>query len=447
MTCAIFLKVPWKKIGGLLVFLYLVFAVAYARAISFENHKGVYILFASGQQKRSTITDKNFLDIVSNPAKRDLIEGVTYKVGWGWIEPAPGTYEWDSLIQEIKHILSYRKSDSEPLKLYLHLNISNLPPWLTQSPYNVPLFYYKQTVRNPDGSLASFTDGITPIPWNPLYLDRIKIFTTNLRNALKANLTPEEYDLIVQIGINEPGSISDGYRIPTGKELTSLETRPEITQCNSSQSFYHDYDKEWIDPCFTANDPYLVTGVDNYEQNKLYRAYRTINDHLTTTFNDKFIIRVIQMADPVSAPTNSTSRDILDMLALIAKDAAIRHAGRYFLQVDGLRGGPNPPGYYALNLIETLRNEHGALISLETVSGSDNEARFQGTLREALETGLARGALAFTLYNSELIGSLDPANPAYNQNMQAHMDDLGFLQSEYARDTAPPSPPVNVRVL
>lgn len=408
-----------------------------------NDAQGVYLIFNSLATKTFVRTQFQFQQIVKDPARLDLLEGVNYRVAWRWLEPATDSTEgWDYLISELKYLASLRKSNGEPLKIDLRMDIARLTPlWLHEAPYNVPRFYYKRLTTQSGGSTI-YENAEVAIPWVNTYTQRVQTLIENLADRLKSDLTLAEYALITQVGIAAPGGAVDTFVIPLREAdptiPEALENRPEATQCSPNGvgvPFYHNYEMEWQDPCFTGGNPYVIPDTGN----RLAIIQREIEDQFAAAFAAKTLMRPVwfyddpQLLDPERRPV---SRDVLGVWELILKDSVDRYHGRYVLQIHALHGGTLGRYDYD-NILEKHRVQDGAMVSFEMVSGSD-AAGFQGSLRDAFINGINRGAKTVAIFMSELKGSTDENAPNYNPNLEQHLDDLRFVQTYYDGDYSLP---------
>lgn len=153
----------------------------------FKGHSGVYFLGSANIPVSST----NF----SNPH----INGVVVRFNWNDIETSPGNFNWTFIDGEITKAITHNKKISlQPL---------GKPSWLA----SIGAKQYYFTEDNPASpSIGKVSSDI--IPWDSIYVNRVKIFLQNLANKY-ANNSVVSY--VNAIGVNFSRNLPDSIIIDT----------------------------------------------------------------------------------------------------------------------------------------------------------------------------------------------------------------------------------------
>lgn len=363
-----------------------------SRAQIAEPPRGIYVIY-------NPKPAQNFTDWAGSTLTNSNIEGYAMKFKWAELEPTPTSYNWDSMLNDIKTAAANNK------KIFLWLQtVWHAPEWIYNSPYNITKFFYKDSVLQPDGSRI-LQDAQLPLPWNPEYLKQEKNFITSLKNRLMQrgtvnDLTDAEYNMILKINVANPGGVKDTFDLPTGKDdplqKGAIDTRvPEF-------NYIHDYDYEWLNGKYVDINgdgiQYTIT-TDVYADDKLFNASKEIADHTALTFpdKDKFIGRTVFMK------WNSLAKTALEnFIIYLTRDSAYKN--RIILQINslaanGLKKSPDEKRY---EYLESSRLKYGTLIGFEMLSSSENPAFNRDNLlyplRQALINGIDRGGDWIQIY-------------------------------------------------
>lgn len=167
---------------------------------------------------------QNKADGYSTAITSDYINGATVILEWNRIEPAPGQYDWSSVDNWIKLIMSSDK------KMALGVITGDLAPtWLYGDPYNVPHADFDFD-KNEHGACAVLKQ---PIFWNATFQSRYKIFLKAISDhlySMKNPLYPDKtaYDTLRMVKIS-------GINVTT-EEIRIASESPDTGVCHQSDA-------------------------------------------------------------------------------------------------------------------------------------------------------------------------------------------------------------------
>jgi len=281
------------------------------------------------------------------------VDGMALQVGWRDVEPQDGRYDWQRLDEMIGEAQRRGK------RVTLHLLPLRPPEWLYTAGANSISFsigfrdspMYGRQVRE-------------VLPWDPVFLERWARLTTELGKRYNKNATV----LAVSVTAPAPEMVLPGG-VPGTETFRELERR------------YH-------------KDVYL-------------RAWKQMIDTYQAAFPDKpkLLVPGIVLFD----------ENFADEVVAYARS---RFGDKLWLFNTGLRADGIPQAKMGRGHIRELLVEHAKTqpLGLQTIwsSTDDPNNRMRGSLRDALDQGLAMGGSYFEIY------AVDVLNP----QMQSGLVDL-----------------------
>lgn len=171
------------KLKILTLFLLIGALQSHSQSTNFKGHSGVYFLGTAD------------LPVAQNIYAKNNISGVVVRVRWESLETAPGVFKWNFLDGELSKAQDAGKKCSVALL--------GVPGWLSQ--LNVAKYFYI------DQNSAHSTYGDTLfsfIPWDKVYVDRLKKLFSGLGERYKADLRISYWNLVSgQMSRNLPDSV------------------------------------------------------------------------------------------------------------------------------------------------------------------------------------------------------------------------------------------------
>ena len=115
-------------------------------------------------------TNESASSVFRDAGDIEYLDGILVRVGWDSLEPAPGVYDWTLLDEQIT------KAEEQGLEISLAvLNGPKAPAWLADE--GAVMFEYFHRGE----------DKVLPVPWDPVYLERVAGFIHTLGQRYNDN--------------------------------------------------------------------------------------------------------------------------------------------------------------------------------------------------------------------------------------------------------------------